>query len=113
MRPLDTNEVKAHLLDFGIGKRICSEPIRQLSGGQRSRLLIAAAHWNKPHLLALDEPTNYLDKESMAGLALALQKFAGGVIVVSHNQGFFEAAGLEEWHVEQGVVTLPETRTVK
>lgn len=108
VRPLETPEVKKHLLDFGIGPRICSEPIRQLSGGQRSRLLIAAALWNRPHILAMDEPSNYLDKESIAALGLALQKFAGGVVVVSHNADFLKEIGLEEWHVENGTVTLPE-----
>ena len=42
--------------------------MKQLSGGQRQRLVLAAAFWSKPHLIALDEPTNYLDNDTLAAL---------------------------------------------
>ena len=42
--------------------------VKQLSGGQRQRLVLAAAFWSKPHLIALDEPTNYLDNDTLAAL---------------------------------------------
>lgn len=59
---------------------------------QRSRLVLAAAMWSKPHLLALDEPTNYLDNDTLAALTHALKSFKhGGVIVISHNVKFVNA----------------------
>lgn len=64
VRPLTAAEVKAHLQDFGIGEELALSRIRGFSGGQRSRLVLAAALWSRPHLLALDEPTNYLDREA-------------------------------------------------
>ena len=75
---------------------------------------MAAAMWNKPHLLALDEPTNYLDRESLAALAAALRAFAGAVLVVSHSAAFVDALCSERWRVEAGqVVVLKERRGIE
>ena len=51
------------------------------------KLVLAAAMWNNPHLLVLDEPTNYLDRESLGALAAAINDFQGAVIMISHNSG--------------------------
>ena len=51
------------------------------------KLVLAAAMWNNPHLLVLDEPTNYLDRESLGALASAINDFQGAVIMISHNSG--------------------------
>ena len=51
------------------------------------KLVLAAAMWNNPHLLVLDEPTNYLDRESLGALASAINNFQGAVIMISHNSG--------------------------
>lgn len=42
--------------------------------------------WNRPHLLVLDEPTNYLDREALGALTIGIKEFGGGVIMISHNQ---------------------------
>lgn len=63
-----------------VGARCCT-------GGQKVKVVLAAAMWNNPHLLVLDEPTNFLDRESLGALASAIQEFAGGVIMISHNSG--------------------------
>ena len=47
----------------------------------RSKLTLAAAFWTKPHLIALDEPTNYIDQETLDALTKAIQLFKGGVVV--------------------------------
>ncbi len=60
--------------------------IKGMSGGQKCRLVLAAAVWTCPHLIALDEPTNYLDNETLNALTVALKKFKGAVIVISHHQ---------------------------
>ena len=54
-RPPWQPEVKAHLAAFGIDEQLALSKIRGFSGGQKSRLVLAAAMWNKPHLIALDE----------------------------------------------------------
>ena len=61
-------------------------PASALSGGQRSRVSLAAVSYTKPHILVLDEPTNNLDLESVVALADCIEKFEGGVVLVSHDQ---------------------------
>ena len=51
------------------------------------KLVLAAAMWNSPHLLVLDEPTNYLDRDSLGALASAIMEFQGCVVMISHNSG--------------------------
>ena len=58
-----------------------------------------AAMWNKPHLIALDEPTNYLDNETLSVLTASLKSFRGGVVTVSHNEDFVRELCSELWHV--------------
>jgi elongation factor 3 len=75
-----------------------------LSGGQKVKVVIAGAMWNNPHLLVLDEPTNFLDRDSLGGLAVAIREFKGGVILISHNEEFVGALCSEQWHVNDGRV---------
>jgi elongation factor 3 len=49
------------------------------------KLVLAAAMWNLPHLIVLDEPTNFLDREALGALATAIKEFQGGVIMISHG----------------------------
>ena len=51
------------------------------------KVVLAAAMWLNPHMLVLDEPTNYLDRESLGALAGAIKEYGGGVIMISHNRG--------------------------
>ena len=62
--------------------------------------------WSKPHLIALDEPTNYLDNDTLAALTKALRDFKGGVVVISHNQAFIDSVCNEVWRVEDGTVKM-------
>ncbi len=53
--------------------------------------MLAAAMWQNPHMLIMDEPTNYLDREALGALAEAVNKWTGGVVIFSHHQEFIGA----------------------
>ena len=109
VRPISSVEVLKHLQGFGIAGELARNPIRGMSGGQKSRLVLAAAMWNMPHIIALDEPTNYLDNETLAVLAHGLQGYKGAVLTISHNRAFLESLQLtERWRVVDGQVEVEE-----
>jgi len=62
----------------------------------------AGALWQNPHLLVLDEPTNFLDRDALGGLAVAIRDYKGGVVMISHNEEFVGALCPEQWHVRDG-----------
>lgn len=105
-RPRTIKEISKHLADFGLNKNQSSNKISGLSGGQRSRLVLAASMWSKPHLIILDEPTNYLDQDSLGALVRAIKNFRGGVIIVSHHEQFLHTVCKEIWHVVNGEMTI-------
>jgi len=98
-RKLHTKEIVAHLADFGLSRAVSVGRAIQLSGGQRSRLVLAAVMWACPHVLVLDEPTNYLDLVALAALSRAITRFKGGVIMVSHHEEFVSSLCRDTWRV--------------
>ncbi len=70
--------------DF-VGNRVL-EPIKNFSGGEKSRLALALLIWQQPNLLLLDEPTNHLDLDMRQALSMALQEYEGAMIIVSHDR---------------------------
>ena len=106
LRPLTKEEVRLHLENFGIGEDLAMGKIKRMSGGQKSRLVLAAAMWINPHVIALDEPTNYLDNDTLAALTNALSLFKGGVLMISHNDAFVNQLCTETWLVGNGVVNI-------
>ncbi|PFH61236.1 hypothetical protein XA68_17870 [Ophiocordyceps unilateralis] len=88
-RELQPSVISRHFDDLGLDPDIANHnEIGSLSGGQKVKVVIAGAMWNNPHLLVLDEPTNFLDRDSLGGLAVAIRDFKGGVILISHNEEF-------------------------
>lgn len=57
-----------------------------------------------PHLLVLDEPTNYLDQPALAALAAGLKGFSGGVLVISHTASFVDEVCSERWMMQGGIL---------
>ena len=104
-------------------QQVC--PIRQLSDGQRCRVVFAWLAWydmamqvhicqvyntlyiirQVPHLLLLDEPTNHLDMETIDALADAIKDFEGGLVLVSHDFRLINQVAKEIWICEHGAVT--------
>ncbi|GLZ85050.1 ABC transporter ATP-binding protein [Metapseudomonas resinovorans] len=82
----------------------CDEAVTNFSGGEKARLALALIAWEKPNLLLLDEPTNHLDLEMRLALTMALQDFAGAVLVVSHDRHLLKSTTDEFLLVADGRV---------
>lgn len=83
-------EARNFLGSFGFHGDKVLEKIAPFSGGEKARLALAMIVFQKPNLLLLDEPTNHLDIEMREAIALALQEFDGGVLMVSHDASLLE-----------------------
>ncbi|KAI2468121.1 prion formation protein [Annulohypoxylon bovei var. microspora] len=106
-RELQPTVISKHFDDLGLDPEIANHnEIGSLSGGQKVKVVIAGAMWNNPHLLVLDEPTNFLDRDSLGGLAVAIRDFKGGVVMISHNEEFVGALAAEQWHINDGKMVL-------
>lgn len=104
-RPLTTPAVEAHLAGFGLcAEEASHRRLGALSSGQRARAVLAASTWLAPHLLVLDEPTNYLDQPALAALAAGLKVFGGGVLIISHTASFVDEVCSERWLMQKGVL---------
>ena len=104
-RPLTQNNVEKHLEDFGLHREYGSHTrMAALSGGHKVKVVLAAAMWNQPHILILDEPTNYLDRDSLGALASAIRDFEGGVVMITHNNEFCSQLCPETWVLENGLL---------
>jgi ATP-binding cassette subfamily F protein 3 len=79
--------------------------VRNLSGGEKARLLLGLATFFGPNMIILDEPTNHLDIDSRAALAEAINEFPGAVIMVSHDRYLIEACADQLWVVADRTVT--------
>ncbi|KAI5861524.1 armadillo-type protein [Durotheca rogersii] len=105
-RPLVRKEIESHCANFGLDAELVSHSrMRGLSGGQRVKVVLAACSWQRPHLIVLDEPTNYLDRDSLGALSKALKKFEGGVIIITHSAEFTKDLTEEVWAVMDGTMT--------
>ncbi|RHZ65942.1 putative translation elongation factor eEF-3 [Aspergillus thermomutatus] len=105
-RPLVRKEIEAHCANFGLDAELVSHSrMRGLSGGQRVKVVLAACSWQRPHVIVLDEPTNYLDRDSLGALSKAIKTFEGGVVIITHSREFTENLTEEVWAVMDGKMT--------
>ncbi|MGI9301348.1 MAG: ATP-binding cassette domain-containing protein [Gammaproteobacteria bacterium] len=98
-------DLRAHLGGFGFqGDRVL-QTSGTFSGGEKARLVLALIVYQRPSLLLLDEPTNHLDMNMRHALAVALQDFAGAVVLVTHDRHLLRLVTNELWLVANGTAT--------
>merc|ERR1712151_111706 len=103
VRPLSSKNVEQHLEGCGLDREFGTHyRMSALSGGQKVKVVLAASMWQKPHILILDEPTNYLDREGLGALVLACKDYKGGVLIISHNKEFCDSVTTEKWIMQGG-----------
>lgn len=95
-------QIRAQLGAFGLNKAKSNTEIGKLSGGEKSRLLLALITKDAPHLLILDEPTNHLDIQSRDALLDALNAYTGAVVLITHDLHVIEMACDTLWIVRGG-----------
>ncbi len=96
--------IRSRVAQMGLSTEKMDTAARDLSGGEKARLLMGLAAFDKPNLLILDEPTNHLDIDSRAALIQALNAFDGAVILISHDRHLLEATADRLWLVDDGTV---------
>jgi ATP-binding cassette subfamily F protein 3 len=101
-----TLALRTFLGRFGLAGNAEDRPVASFSGGEKSRLALALLAWQKPHLLLLDEPTNHLDLDMRDALTIALEEYAGAVVIVSHDRSLIRAVADELWLVADGQAAL-------
>merc|ERR1712007_377964 len=106
-KQLTQPSVEKHLGDFGVDPESASHTqINQLSGGMKVKIVLAASMWQNPYVLILDEPTNYLDREGLGALVLAIKDYKGGVLIISHNKEFCDGVATEKWIMKGGYLRI-------
>jgi ATP-binding cassette, subfamily F, member 3 len=93
---------RARLGSAGFGATLADSPCHRLSGGEKARLLFFIATFHAPHILILDEPTNHLDIDSRDALVMAINDYAGAVILISHDRHIIETCADRLLLIENG-----------
>merc|ERR1712008_615003 len=90
---------------YGITGKAQTAAMKQLSDGQKCRVVFAWLAWQCPHMLLLDEPTNHLDMETIDALGDAINHFEGGLVLVSHDFRLINQVAGDIWICEKETVT--------
>ncbi|WP_274629399.1 ABC-F family ATP-binding cassette domain-containing protein [Arvimicrobium flavum] len=98
------SKVRARVAQFGLTTEKMNTAAKDLSGGEKARLLMGLSAFEGPNLFILDEPTNHLDIDSREALIHALNDFPGAVILISHDRHLIEATADRLWLVKDGLV---------
>ena len=97
---MDNGSIRSRLARCGISGNIAISPIKNLSGGEQSKVKLCKIMLQKANVLILDEPTNHLDKLAKEGLLEALKKYNGTVIFVSHESDFVNRLATKIYNIE-------------
>ncbi len=95
---------RSRLGSFGMTAEKVETKVKDLSGGERARLLLNIVSMDGPHLLILDEPTNHLDIDSRRALLDALNDYQGAVLMITHDRSLIEMVADKLWLVNDGTV---------
>ncbi|HWC30341.1 MAG TPA: ABC-F family ATP-binding cassette domain-containing protein [Dehalococcoidia bacterium] len=98
------NRIAHVLIGLGLTRDEWPKPVRELSGGERSRLALAKALLARPDLLVLDEPTNHIDIDAMRWLDDFLARWPGTLLITSHDRYFLDRVAARIWSLEAGRV---------
>lgn len=99
------NRAQEVLTGLGIGPDRFNSPVEHFSGGWKMRIALAKVLITKPDVILMDEPTNYLDLETIQWLEEWLKAFTGAVLMTSHDRWFMNAIVKKIVEVRQGTVT--------
>ncbi|VDN34386.1 unnamed protein product [Gongylonema pulchrum] len=100
---INYQDARKRLGTVGLPGPVHTVKIKDLSGGQKSRVALAELALGAPDMLILDEPTNNLDIESIHALAEAIESFGGGVVMVTHDERLIRETSCQLWIVENQV----------
>lgn len=98
-------EQRKYLGRFGVSGKMQKRKMSELSDGQKSRVVLAKLGRDVPHILLLDEPTNHLDMESIDALAMAVNNYSGGLVLVSHDMRLISQVAKEIWICDNRTIT--------
>ena len=99
-------QCRDYLGRWGFDAGMISRPIHTLSGGEKARLVLAIIALDEPAILILDEPTNHLDLDMRDALALALQDYAGAVVIVSHDRMMLDQTVDDFWVIDNHTLNV-------
>eukprot|EP00979_Chaetoceros_neogracilis_P010861 scaffold2612_cov267-Chaetoceros_neogracile.AAC.54 len=98
-------ELRKYLGRFGVSGKMQMQKMDELSDGQKSRVVFSKLGKDVPHILLLDEPTNHLDMESIDALALAVNEYDGGMVLVSHDMRLISQVAKEIWICDKKTIS--------
>eukprot|EP00121_Abeoforma_whisleri_P010327 Awhi_evm2s9520 len=104
-KKLELEQWRQQLGRFGVSGKCQTVEIKTLSDGQKSRIVFCWLAQKNPNMLLFDEPTNHLDMEAIDALAVAINKFEGGMVLVSHDFRLVEQVAKEIWVCDKKTIT--------
>lgn len=94
---MDVQQWRAKLGCYGVRQEKQTLPMNTMSDGLKARVVFTIISLSNPHILLLDEPTNHLDMQCIDALAVAINQFSGGVVLVSHDFRLIDQVAKEIW----------------
>lgn len=110
-KELTKENVLKHLRCFQVDSSASQMPMGKLNRAMKIRIVLAAALWQHPHVLILDELADYVDVQEMEALRCAIDRFGGGVILVTENEQL-RALATEKWFMDEGVLHVEQLAKV-